>query len=101
MEHRRKKKPKACSTDIWPKIATTETKHRCLNAFKNAMCNNVVDQTVCATCASLHYKADGFKMNIAKIPNQHLLYPTVEIPSCITLLNIDIDATSGNLHMTG
>ncbi len=57
---------KIFSDSIWPKIATTEIKHRCLNEFKEAMSNHVVDRTVCAVCACLHYKLETCEINIAK-----------------------------------
>jgi hypothetical protein len=98
---RRRKKVKLSSEEIWPKIPTTEIKYHCLNEFKKAMSNEIVHQSVCAICASLYYKLKGFELNIAKIPNQHLLYPNDEMPSCVIRISVDINTTNGNVHMTG
>ncbi|CAF3769591.1 unnamed protein product [Rotaria sordida] len=96
----RHKKGTESSTEVWPKIATTEIKHHCLNAFKDAMSNHVVHQIICAICACLHYKSESVEMNIAKIPNQHLLYPNDEMPSCVSRINIEIDTVNGNVQMS-
>jgi len=89
------------SEQIWPKIATINIKHQCLNEFKKALSNNVVDRTVCVICACLHYKLEGIEINIGKIPNQHLLHPLNEMPSCVIQLNIDIDSKSECFKMSG
>ncbi|CAF1541738.1 unnamed protein product, partial [Rotaria sp. Silwood1] len=74
----RRRKVTESSSEVWPKIATTEIKHRCLNAFKD----------------------ESVEMNIAEIPNQHLLYPIDEMPSCVSRINIEIDSISGNVQMS-
>ena len=86
---------------IWSRIATTKIKHDCLNKFKEAMSNDTVDQTVCVVCACLHYRSESLEINIAKIPNQHLLYAINTMPSCVARLNIDIGSDNGNLPMSG
>ncbi len=52
------------------------------------MSNDVVHQTVCAICARLYYKLEGSEINIAKIPNQHFLYPINEMPACVIRMNV-------------
>ncbi|CAF4208180.1 unnamed protein product, partial [Adineta steineri] len=88
------------SEQIWPKIATTETKHHCLVEFKEAMSNDIVDRTICMICACLHCRLNSIERNIAKIPNQHLLYPANGMPSCVIKLNIDIDSNTEHVEIS-
>ena len=89
------------SEKMWPTIASRQIKHRCLNEFRKAMSNDAVDQRVCAVCACLHYKAENLEINIATIPNQHLLYPGDVMHPCVHRFNVDMDSNSGNLLTSG
>ncbi|CAF1356769.1 unnamed protein product [Adineta steineri] len=99
-QFKRKMEIPSPSEQIWPKIATTETKHHCLVEFKEAMSNDIVDRTICMICACLHYRLNSIERNIGKIPNQHLLYPTNEMPSCVIKLNIDIDPNTEHVEIS-
>ena len=68
------------SEKMWSTIASSQIKRRCLNEFRKAMSNDAIDQRVCAACACLHYKVESSEINIANIPNQHLLYPSDALP---------------------
>ena len=90
------------STEVlWPKISTTEMKHKCLIAFNDAMSNAIVEQVTCVICACRCYKKECLVMNIGCIPNQHVLYPTDELPSCVIRLDIDVDPQTKYVQITG
>jgi hypothetical protein len=65
------------------------------------MSSNVLDQIVCAICACLQYRLESIEINIAKVPNQHLLYSIAELPSCVLRVNLDINSNSGNIDISG
>jgi hypothetical protein len=93
-------KVKISPENLWPKIATSEIKHRCLTEFKESMSNDVVHQRICAIRVCLHYKREGFEINIAKISNKELIHSADQIPSCIIRLNVDIDSNTNNLQIS-
>lgn len=90
------------STEVlWPKIPTIEIKHKCLIAFNKAMSNDMVEQVTCVICACRYYKKECLVINIGCIPNQHLLYATDELPSCVIRLDIDVDPQTNYVQITG
>ena len=86
---------------LWPKIPTIEIKHKCLIAFNKAMSNAMVEQVTCVVCACRYYKKECLVINIGCIPNQHVLYPTEELPSCVIRLHIDVDPQTKYIQITG
>ena len=86
---------------VWPKIPTIEIKHKRLIAFSNAMSNAVVEQVTCVICACRYYKKECLAINIGCIPNQHLLYLTDELPSCVFRLDIGVDPQTRYVQITG
>jgi hypothetical protein len=86
---------------LWPKIATTEIKYKCLNDFKEAMSNSIVEQITCVVCACLRYRIASTLVNIGCIPNQHMLYPNDDLPHCVIRLNVDIDPYTKYIQITG
>ena len=86
---------------LWPKLPTMEMKHKCLTAFNKAMSNAMVEQVTCVACACPYYKKECLVINIGCIPNQHVLYPTDELPSCVIRLHIDVDPPTKYVQITG
>ena len=86
---------------VWPKIPTIEIKHKCLIAFNKAMSNAMVEQVTCVVCACRYYKKECLVINIGCIPNQHVLYPTDELPSCVIRMHIDVDPQTKYVQITG
>ena len=90
------------STEVlWPKIPTIEAKRKCLISFNKAMSNAMVEQVTCVICACRYYRKECLAINIGCIPNQHLLYPTDELPSCVIRLDIDVDPQTKYVQITG
>ena len=84
-----------------PKILTNEIKYKCLSAFNDTMSNAMVEQVTCVICACRYFKKECSVMNIGCIPNEHVLYPTDELPSCVIRLNRDIDPQIKYVQITG
>ena len=82
-------------------MTTIEMKHKCLIAFNKAMSSASVEQVTCVVCAYRYYKKECLVINIGCIPNQHVLYPTEELPSCVIRLHIDVDPQTKYIQITG
>ena len=84
-----------------PKIPTIEMKQKSLIAFNKVVSNAIVEQVTCAVCACRYYKKECLVINIGCIPNQHVLYPTEELPSCVIRLHIDVHPQTKYIQITG
>ena len=51
----------------------------------------VVEQVTCVICACRYYKKECRVIDIGCIPNQHVLYPADELPSCVIRLHMNVD----------
>ena len=65
------------------------------------MSNAIVEQVMCVICACRYYKKECLVINIDCIPNQHVLYPKDELPSCVIRLVIDVDPQTKYVQITG
>ena len=101
LDNRQTLHSKSTTQVLWPKITTIEIKHKCLIAFNDAMSNAVVEQVTCVICACRYYKKECLVINIGCIPNQHVLYPTDELPSCVIRLDTDVDPQTKYVEITG
>ena len=65
------------------------------------MSNYMVEQVTCVVCACWYYKKECLVINIGCIPNQHVLYPADELPSCVIRLLMDVDPQTKHVQITG
>jgi hypothetical protein len=86
---------------VWPKIAPLTVKKQRLCEFSNAISDETVTQITCVICACLHFKKDCTRINVGCIPNQHLLHPSNDLPSCVTRVQTTVNSSTGEVQITG
>ena len=101
LNNRQTRQSKLSTEVLWSKIPTIEIKHKCLITFNKAMSNSFVEQVTCVICACRYYKKEFLVINIGCIPNQHVLFPADELPSCVIRLYMEIDPQTNYVQITG
>lgn len=86
---------------VWPEIAPLAVKKQRLCEFTNAMSDETVAQITCVICACLHFKKECTRINVGSIPNQHLLHPSSDLPSCVIRLHTTVNPSTKEVQITG